>query len=419
MEKPENFVITCWCGIPPKFIRNADGSLATERLAEMKNAGLNLIPVYDYGYETNREVLRECEKLGLKVLLIDDRVAEAQKEGADRRALISAVVKDYSEFAALDSYYVKDEPSSSDFPILAEIRDLFAELDPKHHAYVNLFPNYCSARRLGNDTYEEHVREYTDVVRPSFVSYDHYHFLKPKTVEAVDTGDERENDIIKDALKTSNREGFFNNAEDVRKVCLEKNIPFMVIILLVEHLAYRNPTEAEIRWEAWQSVAYGAKMLSYFTYWTPSVDGDDGDDHYNWQHGMINKDGTRDPHYDMVKRINVELQTVGDFLLPYVPEAVFHLGGVVESKSTAWVGAYREVEELSASELTVSFYPEGYLFLANKDYIDEADVKLRVKDGMTVTSFDKATGVWTPVAVNGNAVELTIAAGDAALLRIE
>ena len=63
----DRFLITHWCGVPHKYVRHADGTLATERFEEMKAAGINLIGTYDYGYETNCEVLALCERLGLRV----------------------------------------------------------------------------------------------------------------------------------------------------------------------------------------------------------------------------------------------------------------------------------------------------------------------------------------------------------------
>ena len=56
------FLITHWCGAPHKFIRHADGTLAIDRFEEMMAAGINLMAAYDYGYETNCEMLAASEK---------------------------------------------------------------------------------------------------------------------------------------------------------------------------------------------------------------------------------------------------------------------------------------------------------------------------------------------------------------------
>ena len=67
----------------------------------------------------------------------------------------------------------------------------------------------------------------------------------------------------------------------------------MQIILVTPHGNYRNPNEAELRWQVYTTLCYGATGISYFTYWGPR----------QWT-GNIIDDGKRTPHYAMVRRIN-------------------------------------------------------------------------------------------------------------------
>ena len=48
--------------------------------------------------------------------------------------------------------------------------------------------------------------------------------------------------------------------------------------------------------------AFGGKGLLWFTYWSP----EGSDQSTKWEHALINADGSRDPHYDMVKRVNAQ-----------------------------------------------------------------------------------------------------------------
>ena len=125
----DRFLITHWCGVPHKYVRHADGTLATERFEEMKAAGINLIGTYDYGYETNCEVLALCERLGLRVTLSDDRIGRAIGDGNHRAELLRAVVRDYAGYPALHGYHITDEPNSGAFPALAAVRQILADLD--------------------------------------------------------------------------------------------------------------------------------------------------------------------------------------------------------------------------------------------------------------------------------------------------
>ncbi|MGN1446007.1 MAG: hypothetical protein ACI4WV_06900, partial [Eubacteriales bacterium] len=231
-NRMDRFTITHWCGVPHKFIRHPDGTLATERFQEMMDAGINLMAAYDYGYETNCEMLAACEKLGLKVTLSDGRISRAIGDGAHCQELLEAVVRDYAGYPALMGYHIVDEPNSGAFPALADIREILHRLDPAHEAYINLFPNYASPEMLGNPTYYDHVAQFAKEVRPEIISYDHYHFIKGEPMERQEIADQRENQIYEAAFRKVERPGFFDNIQDVREVSLTADIPFMVIILV-------------------------------------------------------------------------------------------------------------------------------------------------------------------------------------------
>ncbi|MCQ2429316.1 MAG: hypothetical protein MJ192_03185 [Clostridia bacterium] len=419
MARSDRFLITHWCGIPHKFIRKADGTLDLDRFVEMKESGINLMASYDYGYETNCEMLAACEKLDMKVIMCVDRIDRALRDAEHRRELLASVVRDYASYPALLGYHIVDEPNSGAFPALADIRRILKELDPVHESYINLFPNYASLEMLGNPSYYDHVDQYCKLVRPEIVSYDHYHFCKGEPIEQHEITDARERGIYEAAFQKIERPGFFDNIEDVRTACLKHDIPFMVIILVVEHGPYRNLTEAELRWEVFQSLAYGSKRLSYFTYWTPGVDRDEGDDMWHWQNGMITKKGEKTAHYYMIQSINKELQALGDILLGRTSEAVFHIGKVPDTKVTYWTGAYGSVNSLTAENVTAGFFEGGYVLLASKDYENAQTVTLTVPAGRRVRQYAKGEGIWKTLEAADGTYTVALAAGDGELILID
>ena len=111
--------------------------------------------------------------------------------------------------------------------------------DPAHPGYINLLPTYATASALGTETYEEYVRRFAEKVKPFVLSYDHY--------ALTNAGD---------------RADFFPNLETVRAVSLDTNIPFWNIVLVTQHFDYRHLTEAELRFEAMQTLAFGAGACS-------------------------------------------------------------------------------------------------------------------------------------------------------------
>ncbi|MBQ8311138.1 MAG: hypothetical protein IJX80_09030 [Clostridia bacterium] len=419
MAEMKNYPITFWWGVPQKFIRHADGTLAVERFEEMREAGFNLIDVNDHGYETNCEVLAACERLGLRVTLHDHRINKAVTDAENREKLLAEVVRDYGAYPALHGYYVFDEPHSSEFAALADIRRILSELDPAHESYINLYPNYAGAAGLGNPTYYEHVDQFLHDVKPEILSYDHYSFHKDEEPMDVYFANERDRMIYQAAFRRNDRPGFFDNIEDVRTACLRAGTPFMVIVLLVEHGGYRNLTEAEIRWEVFQSLAYGSARLSYFTYWFPgSYENENEPDIWKCGNAMLNYDGTRNEHYDMVQRVNRELSAVGNILMGRTSEAVFHFGEEPDKKITLWQGMYGAITGMNANTMTAGFFAGNLVLLANKDYVNSTDVSFAVTEGKRVMHYGKARGIWEELTPANGCFSMTLAAGDGELIRI-
>jgi len=360
MLNKDRYTITEWYGVPQKYIVDEKGELAEFRIREMAEAGFTLISIA-YTPELNKKVLAICEKYGLECTVEDARIRRALKLEDGWEELVASAVNDYKDYPALYNYHVVDEPNSSAFPALRKISDKLLELDPAHEPYINLFPNYASQKQLGNETYREHVEKFIREVKPTLVSYDHYHFCRNEEGTEID------------------RYGFFDNIEEIRRASLANGLPYLVIVLLCEHGCYRYLTEAEIRWEAFQSLAYGANAVSYFTYWTPSGD---NDEFWKWREAMISVDGVKCRHYDDVRRVNEKLQRLGTQLLGAKSEAVFHYGKCAEN--VTYFNGYGKLDSVKVlpvdsdecAGLTLGFFDNGKILIANKDYKNAVTVEL-------------------------------------------
>ena len=348
------FPITFWCGVPSDF-------MCEQRLAEIRESGCNLI-TGDYGVEGNQRVLKLCEKYGLRMTVEDPRLGECVRQPELIDTLLPAVAADYRAYPALFSYHIKDEPSTADFPVLSRIVARLKELDPEHEAYINLFPNYATPEMLGAATYQEHVARFLDEVKPEILSYDHYHFLKAAPVQQRDDfADDRERQIYLAAQAKSERGGFFDNLEVIRAQALAHRVPFMLIVLVAEHGPYRYLTEAEIRYEAFQALAYGAARMSYFPYWTP-----DYEEVWKYQNGMISQNGHRTQHFYDVQHVNLDLAKIGRKTAATSSVKVMHAGA--ESESVTPFSAFGGITEITGGRCTVGFFKNGLILLANKDW---------------------------------------------------
>ncbi len=381
---PDTFTISYWSGPPSDFN-------TLERYQEIKDANFTTAFPSTSGMsvQDTRKMLDYCQQVGLNAVIYDSRVVYSIDNNDEKRAKLDAITKDFSQHPALLAYHIADEPGAGAYPGLGEVVAHLKKNDPKHPGYINLLPTYGRDYGiLGTATYEEYVRRYVDIVKPFVISYDHYHF--------TDSGD---------------RSDFFENLETVRKVALETETPFWNIVLVTQHGGYRHLTEPELRFEAMQTLAFGAKGLLWFTYWLPrEIPVAEG-----WKHAMINADGSRDPHYDMVKAINADARAIGDLLCKAESTAVFHHGaGATVKAADAPISA-------TEGELTIGVFRDregkNLALVTNRDYKKPIGTSVKVKPaGATVERFDPAAKSWSAAAA-GEAVKLDLPPGGGVLLR--
>ncbi len=361
---PRTFPISFWCGPPDPYI-------TIDRYRQVSNAGFNyLMPPCEgaSSEERNRRILDTAKTAGLKAFLQDSRMPSALTGAADAKSRIDSVVAAYAKHPAFAGYFLTDEPGAGAFQGLGEVVAYLREKDPVHPAYVNLFPNYASEEQLGTPTYDTYISHYIKTVKPFAVSYDHYHLLK--------TGD---------------RPGFFANLESVRSLSAAEDLPFWQIVLAVPHGDYRPLTEAEKRFTAMQTLAYGGKGLLYFTYWTP------GDKSLEWGQAIIDRDGKPSPQYNEVTQINADVQAIGKYLLTAVPSSVFQAGSLAPGGKPREPGT--PVVLPGQGDITVGLFRRDthlYVLFANRDYYKPISTDALLSSGQSaVEHLDKHSGKWT------------------------
>ena len=83
---------------------------------------------------------------------------------------------------------------------------------------------------------------------------------------------------------------------------------------------HSDPTEAQIRWQIYTSIAYGSKGVLYFCYWTPRGG------EFPKGGAIITPEGKQTRHYDQARRINSEIKQLGPTLMSLTSEAVYRVG---------------------------------------------------------------------------------------------
>jgi hypothetical protein len=290
------FIISFWNG-PTK----EETTLA--RYQEIADCGFNVALPGIAGNEPNfaeglgdahnRKVLDLCEQVGLKAVIWagmphGDWSAPSGEEVARMEKFLDERIARFSSHPALLGFFVHDEPGVEMFSRLAVENQYLLKKDPSHLPYINLLPNYANHPDWKGAAYEQSVAKYLDVVKPIWLSWDHY----------MQMFEENGNETF-----------YWENLEIMRRQSLRTKIPFNQIIVSMKHFGYRECSEADLRWQVYTSLAYGSRGIQYYTYWyVPEL---------AWAEApaMITKEGKRDVKWTYVQKINHRIAKLGSTLM--------------------------------------------------------------------------------------------------------
>ncbi|NLC57485.1 MAG: hypothetical protein GX774_11660 [Armatimonadetes bacterium] len=385
--QPEEFPISYWVGPPVE--QNRLDAWQTVANANFTVAG----PMWGYSVAENRKMLDFCRQVGIKALVVDSRISPDLATDDALTKHVSAIVKDYADHPALYGYYLQDEPNDSLFPLLGRLSAAFLRRDPKRLPYINLFPTYASVAQLGTPTYADHVDRYLRLVKPPVLSYDHYCLMQDGT----------------------DRADYFENLGLIREYGLRYNTPPWNIILSLPHLAYRDPTDAEMRWQVYTSLAYGMKGIMYFTYWTGKEDDQAG------RMAIVDSQGRPTKRYGIIRQLNGEMKVLGRILLGLTSTGVYHSGEIPPGCTRAGTDLPLTLPAEQPLVLGLFRGRDGseWAMVVNRDYDRAQDVTLGVKGHVaSVGAISPADGKETALPLADGKLTLQLAPGDGRLLRL-
>jgi hypothetical protein len=283
-----------------------------------------------------------CQAAGLKAIVSDARVSGYDWQKVDpqeARKRVTDLIHDVRHHPAVYGYYLRDEPSASFFTGLAAVSSVVKEQHPGVWPYINLFPNYAEASQLGTKTYDEYVEKFIETCNPPILSYDHYALMEGGGM----------------------RGEYFANLESMRRAAIKHKLPFWQIVLSVGCLNYREPSMADMRFQVFTSLAYGARGLAYFKYFTPSAG--------NYRNGPIDQFGHETPMWHILQHINLQVGKLAPTLLGLTSDRVYHFGSV--PAGCAGPDDKSLVQAMSGPLLVGDFTPTDgsqYIMIVNKDF---------------------------------------------------
>jgi hypothetical protein len=379
------FALFGWVG-PPRE------STTVARYAELAATGFNvtLFALDETGTYADNRLRLDCSRaLGLRNLLLDNDLDSVSTAWPASMARADTIVSRYKRDPAFLGYYLGDEPAPDVFPRLGDWFAVLRARDPAHPCWNSLRPRGGFATRA---EFQAYLEQYVAATRPAVLCNNQYDFKLD--------GDSR--------LLTE-------NVATMGTVARANGIPFWGVVQLVEHWIFRHVTPGMLRWQAAQWLAWGARGIGYFTYWTPPPIPD-----YYWGPAMIEwGTGAQTENYHMVTDLNARLVPVGNTLaglrwigtryagsvppggVPFVPDTVIT---AVDGRAT--LGWFGDTKGLT------------YLFLANADSLLPHTLTLTLADGRPPWRLQNDGSAWVRVAADqAGRVAVTLAEGDFTLLR--
>ena len=263
-----------------------------------------------------RQQLDACERAGLRAIV------STCGGGGGGGSSPGACVAPSAGHPALWGFQMKDEPGANMFPALRRWSDAVATSAPATLRFINLLPNYATEAQLNASSYGAYVNTFVKIVDPDILCMDAYPFFErtDMATNASTDGYHRNLAVLRDAARGRPFWNFFNA------------MPFN------SHLA---PTEGQIAWQAFTSLAYGAKGVLYFTYWSPGFPPPPGVGEYaslSARSGFSKGGGLISPvsygidgdlvfeptlQYEYARRVNSILLNFGNYLLDATSVAVW------------------------------------------------------------------------------------------------
>lgn len=356
------------------FVDPPIDDLAPQRYRDIAAAHFNLV-MGTFGAQTPeqlRQLVKLCKRNGLACIVHNAGLPDDELPTDEH----------------VWGYFVRDEPAMKDFPAVKERVDALRAAHPGKLAYVNLFPSYCDAERLGTTDYEEHVRRFVETVRPEVLCMDHYPFMKP----------------TKDT-----RDAYLSDLAVMQRQASAVGIPWWNYFNTMPFGPHHDPTEAQLRWQVFSSVAYGARGVLYFCYWTPRGA------EFPKGGAILTADGRKTRHYAQAQRINAVLQAWGPHLMRMTP--------IWSGRLKAGEVPAQGIVGLSEGDYVLGLFQHDDrrrgLVLVNHDtaFTTWPTVQFDVADDR-VQEVDRATGEITPVVDDSPdlpGLQLSLDAGDARL----
>ena len=310
---------------------------------------------------------------------------------------IRKVIAEKRHWNSVVGYYIWDEPFFEEqFEICRKLTDDCEDENPSALAFTVANPSYNPYFKWQDNAYPAYIERFVDIIDPPVLSFDYYPIGTPEHNE-------------KDQLDNS---PMWCDLAAVKRVADSRNIPFWFYYQGVNFQKAPIFTFPMIRLSMYAGAMYGAKALQ----------------HYCATDAIVDADGNRLSFFEPQKQINAEFKALGDTLMALECKHVFHDDSclsdfepmkqyaehITESAFLANKLPYRT----SVGEFEDS-YGNCYMMVLNRDYLSDKTVTLKLNNSYRIYEVSRDDGLQYVKNDCTDMLSLHLAAGDAALLRLQ
>ena len=402
----------------------ATGFYDEEHVKALAEMGVDIITMGTDGIPSCKEFFGLLAKYGIEAIAYSEGTVKRYK-GAQMYDEEKKAEMWYKDEPAFTHFLFVDEPGTAHYDELRKSMDAFRKHFPDIMPYINLLPMYANERQLAGGawmapieyfetekgSYKDYIDKYVEKIDTPYICVDIYPCMRkadPKCPEKFPA------EYIPYSYKD-----YVKNIEIVADACRESGRDFWVYIQTCSwSREVREPGEAEIRWQAYTMLSFGAKTLLYYILATLSC------------HTGASFDvrGDKTKNYFAIQRMANGLHKLSDLYVGYKNLGAFNVNS--DPEKTPYLEMYNPYKDFKAisdikcdTPLLVGCFEKkegnGYAFtlVNHQDFASPKTCTVKFKaNGKLTMYYDGEPQTLTPV--NGE-YEIKLVQGDGVFVTVD
>lgn len=289
---------------------------------------------------------------------------------------------------AVIGYVLDSEFGTSKFAALGATNDLFQKNYPSKIPLMNLFPTMATSNQLEAGNYQEYLDTFVKTVHPSLLCYDQYSLMEDGTVNNT----------------------YWDSLEAIRAAALKNSIPFWNVVQAVGHMHFREPSAADLRFQAFTTLAYGGTGIVYFNYQAYPIG--------NYRGAPVDQFGNETQAWQWMQNTNHQILALAPTMMQLKSDDVYHFG---EIPPTCHGPLPQSLIQGLAGNIVVGDFTgkdgSRYVLLVNKDL--QKSIQCWPKFRAGVTSVEKFSDYQAGKIIPLDYEERFLAPGQGMLLKLK